>query len=78
MRDLVAVARRLTAGSVDLCLLAAVPLDQVIEHLAGCGVAVEAGPVRRTGATQPLRSIYLRDPDGNLVEIAEPWGDAAR
>jgi len=72
-RDIVAIARQPTPGSVDLCLLAAVPLMQVIDHLKHCGVTVEAGPVRRTGATMPLRSIYIRDPDGNLIEISEPW-----
>jgi len=76
VRDIVAVARHPTPGAVDLCLLAAVPLNEVIEHLARCDVPIEAGPVRRTGATHPLRSIYLRDPDGNLIEIAEPWADA--
>jgi len=74
-RDIVAVARHPAAGSVDLCLLAAVPLAQVIDHLATCGVPIEVGPVRRTGAVTPLRSVYIRDPDGNLVEIAEPWTD---
>ena len=41
-----------------------------LEHLAACGIAVIAGPVPRTGATGPIESIYLRDPDGNLIEIA--------
>jgi len=74
--DIVAVARTPMPGSLDLCFLSAVPLDQVIAHLAALGVPVESGPVRRTGARFPLRSIYLRDPDGNLVEIAERWPEA--
>lgn len=57
-------------GSGDFCLIAATPLDRVIEHLAACGVAIELGPVPRTGATGPIRSVYFRDPDGNLVEVA--------
>ena len=76
VRDIVAVARHPTAGSADLCLLASVPLAQVIDHLARCGVSIEAGPVRRTGAVTPLRSVYIRDPDGNLIEIAEVWTEA--
>lgn len=62
-----------TAGSLDLCLIASVPLDQIINHLNDIGIAVELGPVKRTGARWPIRSIYLRDPDRNLIEIAEPW-----
>lgn len=57
-------------GSADLCFLTAEPLADWQAHLSACGVAVIAGPVRRTGAQGPLLSLYLRDPDGNLVEIA--------
>lgn len=60
-----------TFGSGDFCLLAAAPLDEVIEHLRGAGIALEAGPVPRRGAVGALRSVYFRDPDGNLVEVAE-------
>ena len=63
-------AARPTPGSGDLCFLTETPLEDVLRHLAAEGVAVEEGPVARTGATGPLRSVYLRDPDGNLVEIA--------
>ncbi|WP_028925603.1 VOC family protein [Pseudonocardia acaciae] len=65
-------ARRPVAGSADLCFLAADPLEDVLARLAEYGVAVEEGPVERTGATGPLRSVYLRDPDGNLIEISNP------
>lgn len=58
-------------GSLDLCLIASVPLERVIAHLARCRWPIIEGPVMRTGATQPIRSIYLRDPDLNLIEIAE-------
>ena len=61
-----------TVGSGDLCFIAAVPLDDVIDHLERNSIAIIEGPVARTGATGPIRSVYLRDPDGNLVEIAEP------
>ncbi len=64
-----------TPGSLDICLIAAVPLEQLLEHLSKLGVAVEQGPVARTGARWPIRSIYLRDPDRNLIEIAERWRD---
>ena len=59
-----------TPGSADLCFVADDTLDQVIEHLKACGVAVELGPVRRAGAAGPIDSVYFRDPDGNLVEIS--------
>ena len=58
-------------GSADLCLITDDPLATWEDHLAGLGIVVELGPVDRTGATGPLRSIYLRDPDGNLIEISE-------
>lgn len=60
-----------TLGSGDFCLIASVPLDTVIAHLQAEGIALEAGPVPRRGALGALRSIYFRDPDGNLVEVAE-------
>ena len=59
-----------TAGSADLCFLSETPLDDWQAHLEALGVAVEEGPVDRTGATGPIRSLYIRDPDGNLVEIS--------
>jgi catechol 2,3-dioxygenase-like lactoylglutathione lyase family enzyme len=65
-------ARVPTPGSGDLCFIAASPLDAVIAHLGALGVAIEIGPSIRTGATGPIRSIYLRDPDGNLIEISNP------
>jgi catechol 2,3-dioxygenase-like lactoylglutathione lyase family enzyme len=60
-----------TYGSGDFCLIAAVPLDEVIAHLGVQNVPIVAGPVARRGALGPMRSIYFRDPDGNLVEVAE-------
>lgn len=57
-------------GSGDLCFLTETPLDDWHAHLERHGVAVELGPVERTGATGPIVSIYLRDPDGNLIELS--------
>jgi catechol 2,3-dioxygenase-like lactoylglutathione lyase family enzyme len=64
-------AARPTFGSGDFCLIAAVPLDEVVAHLKAEDIALEAGPVPRRGAVGALRSVYFRDPDGNLVEVAE-------
>jgi catechol 2,3-dioxygenase-like lactoylglutathione lyase family enzyme len=58
-------------GSLDLCFIASIPLAQVIAQLHGKGAAILEGPVRRTGAKGVIESVYLRDPDLNLVEIAE-------
>jgi catechol 2,3-dioxygenase-like lactoylglutathione lyase family enzyme len=63
-------ARRPTPGSADLCLIAADPLERVIEELAAQGVPIEEGPVEQTGATGPIRSVYFRDPDQNLIEVS--------
>ncbi len=57
-------------GAADLCFIAAVGPDDVVDHLNTCGVAIESGPAARTGALGPIQSVYCRDPDGNLVEIA--------
>ncbi len=58
-------------GALDLCFMAAVPLDEVIARLKAAGVPIVEGPVMRTGATGPIRSVYVRDPDLNLIEISE-------
>ncbi len=62
------------AGSADLCFLSDAPLEDWIIHLAALEIAVEEGPVPRTGATGPIVSIYVRDPDRNLIEISAPAG----
>jgi catechol 2,3-dioxygenase-like lactoylglutathione lyase family enzyme len=59
-----------TAGSGDLCFITHTPLPEVIEHIRSCSIDIVEGPVKRTGATGPIESVYVRDPDGNLVEIA--------
>lgn len=65
-------AERPTAGSADLCFIVASPLDQVIADLQTQDVAIVEGPVQRTGATGPIRSVYVRDPDLNLIELSNP------
>ncbi|ANJ68047.1 hypothetical protein A9404_12285 [Halothiobacillus diazotrophicus] len=68
-------ADRPTPGSADLCFLTSQPLPDVIGHLNACGVVVIEGPVQRTGAQGPILSVYIRDPDGNLIEIANRLSD---
>ena len=63
-------AERPTPGSADLCLITETPIEQVIELMKARGVAIETGPVARTGAMGPITSIYFRDPDRNLIEVA--------
>ncbi|WP_312197331.1 VOC family protein [Stutzerimonas chloritidismutans] len=63
-------AERPTPGSADLCFIVATPLDRVIAHLETQGVSIIEGPVQRTGATGPIRSVYVRDPDLNLIELS--------
>lgn len=58
-------------GALDLCFIAAVPLQAVIAHLEAMQWPIVEGPVERTGATQKIRSVYVRDPDLNLIEISE-------
>jgi catechol 2,3-dioxygenase-like lactoylglutathione lyase family enzyme len=63
-------ALRPTPGAIDLCLTTDVPLDQVAAHLRSESVVIEHGPVDKIGARSTLRSLYFRDPDGNLIEVS--------
>ncbi len=64
------VADRPTPGSGDLCFITAVPLDDVTAHLTKCDVPIVAGPGPRAGAIGTIQSVYIRDPDQNLIEIS--------
>ena len=63
-------AARPTPGSADLCFITTTPLADAMSQVSGLGVEITAGPVARTGATGPLLSFYFRDPDDNLIEVA--------
>ena len=63
-------AANVAPGSADLCFIALSPIDSVAEHVRACGVEITDGPIKRTGAVGPIMSIYMRDPDGNLIEVS--------
>lgn len=64
-----------TPGSLDLCVRSVLPLEEVQAHLRALQIPIEVGPVSRQGANGPIVSLYLRDPDGNLIEISRPERD---
>lgn len=68
-------ARAAQPGTLDLCFVVAVGADDVVTHLQNCGVAIERGPVMRIGALGSIKSVYCRDPDGNLIELASYLDD---
>jgi len=76
LKHVAAIAARPTPGSVDICLIVNERLDAVVAHLSACGVPIEEGPVVRTGALGPINSVYIRDPDGNLVELSHYQDEA--
>jgi len=63
-------AARPAPGTQDICLVTTSSMREVVDHLTGIGEPIIAGPVAKTGAMGPIESVYLRDPDGNLVELA--------
>jgi len=63
-------ASKPTPGAADLCFITSIPISEVLAHLNACGIEIIEGPVRRTGATGPIVSVYFRDPDLNLIEVS--------
>lgn len=63
-------AARPGPGTADLCFISSTPIPEVVRQLQAAGVAIEEGPVPRTGALGPITSVYFRDPDGNLIEVS--------
>ncbi|WP_428633618.1 VOC family protein [Sedimenticola sp.] len=63
-------AQHPTPGSADLCFITTTLLAEVMEHLTASGVEIIEGPVERNGAAGPMMSLYFRDPDMNLIELA--------
>ncbi|EJL8150814.1 VOC family protein [Salmonella enterica] len=64
-------ASRPTLGSADLCFITSTPINDVVSEILQAGISIVEGPVERTGATGEIMSIYIRDPDGNLIEISQ-------
>ncbi|MCB6184563.1 VOC family protein [Leeia sp. TBRC 13508] len=60
-----------TPGALDLCFIVSLPLADVVAQLQTHHIAIEEGPVTRTGAVGKITSVYVRDPDGNLIELSE-------
>ena len=63
-------ANKPVPGSADICFITRTPLNDAMAYVKRCGVEIIEGPVERTGASGPIRSFYFRDPDGNLIEVA--------
>jgi catechol 2,3-dioxygenase-like lactoylglutathione lyase family enzyme len=72
--DTVNKAQSPTFGSADFCLIAALSLEKVLDHLRAENIAIVAGPITRRGAAGTMQSVYFRDPDGNLVEVSQYIG----
>jgi catechol 2,3-dioxygenase-like lactoylglutathione lyase family enzyme len=66
-----------TPGSGDICFITDIPLVRVIDHIRSCGVEIVDGPVERSGAMGLIESVYVRDPDGNLIEVSNYLNNVA-
>ncbi|EAC1130103.1 VOC family protein [Salmonella enterica subsp. enterica] len=64
-------ASKPTPGSADLCFIISIPINDVVSEILQAGIPIVEGPVERTGAKGEIMSIYIRDPDGNLIEISQ-------
>lgn len=71
-REFKPCAKAPAPGSADLCFIVSEPIEIIVKHLSWLGVPIEEGPVARSGATCSLDSIYIRDPDANLIELSRP------
>lgn len=69
-REIEPCARHPVPGSADLCLIAETPIPEIVDQLGIAGIVIELGPVQRTGAQGAMTSVYIRDPDGNLIELS--------
>jgi catechol 2,3-dioxygenase-like lactoylglutathione lyase family enzyme len=69
-KELEPKAKKPMPGSADLCFITQTPLNEAMAHVKSCGVEIIKGPVEKTGANGPIRSFYFRDPDHNLIEVA--------
>jgi catechol 2,3-dioxygenase-like lactoylglutathione lyase family enzyme len=65
-------AKQATPGAIDICLISSTPMDEIIGFLTSKNIPIEDGPVVRTGASGEIISVYIRDPDNNLIEISNP------
>lgn len=57
-------------GALDLCFVTRSPIEEVVQHLQACDVEIANGPLQQTGALGPMTSVYVYDPDRNLIEVA--------
>ncbi len=59
-----------SSGSMDICFISKNKINDWVYHLVKKGINIEIGPEKKTGALGPILSIYIRDPDFNLIEIS--------